>query len=324
MKQPLPLLIGLLVLYIIGSSFWYASSSCCLGAAAAATSAVSGAAATSAGAAATSAAAPAVAETAATVVTETNANGLAFIDNANSFNVHTSDNLRFNPSEFNYIPLTDSLQIVHQEAATYLNEHPDRTLTIVGKYEAEENNTSILASLGLARANQLKNLLLDNGASENQILIDDELVTNLEKNGTTFHKAISYRFTETTNSSDTSLEDLEERLRANPVLLYFNTNAKQLDLTDEQRQYFADLINYLNKNPSATVMTVGHTDNEGEERMNTYISRKRSQFVREHLISNGIRPEQVIAKYEGPNEPIASNATEAGRAKNRRVEIRLN
>lgn len=317
MKQPLPLLFGLLGLYIIGSSFWYANSSCCMGAAAA-TSAVSDAA---TGAAATSAAAPVVAEKAATVVS--NANGLAFIDDANAFNVYTGDDLRFNPSEFNYIPLTDSLQIVHQAAAAYLEEHPERTLTIVGKYEAEENNTSILASLGLARANQLKNLLLDNGAAENQIMIDDELVTELEKSGTTFHKAITYRFSETTTSSDTNVGDLEERLRANPILLYFNTNAKQLDLTAEQRSYFADLINYLNKNPSATVMTIGHTDNEGEERMNTYISRKRSQFVREHLINNGIRPEQVVAKYEGPNEPIASNATEAGRAKNRRVEIVL-
>ena len=319
MKQPLPLLFVLLGLYILGSSFFYAKSSCCIGAAAA-TSAVTGAA---AGAAATSAAAPVVAETAATVVTETSANGVAFIDNANSFNISTVDDLRFSPSEFNYIPLTDSLQLVHQEAATYLNEHPDRTLTITGKYEAGEDNTSILASLGLARANQLKNLLIDEGASENQILIEDELVTELEKSGSTYHKAIAYHFTETSDVSDTNFEDLEERLRANPILLYFNTNAKQLDLTDEQRRYFADLINYLNSNPSATVLTVGHTDNEGEERMNTYISRKRSQFVRNHLINNGIRPEQVIAKYEGPNEPLESNATEAGRAKNRRVEIML-
>jgi len=275
MKQPLPLLFGLLGLYILGSSFLYARSSCCIGAAAA-TSAVTGAA---AGAAATSTAAPVVAETAATVITETSANGIAFIDNTN--------------------------------------------LTITGKYEAGEDNTSILPSLGLARANQLKNLLIDEGASENQILIEDELVTSLEKSGSTYHKAIAYHFTETSDVSDTNFEDLEERLRANPILLYFNTNAKQLNLTDEQRRYFADLINYLNRNPSATVLTVGHTDNEGAERMNTYISRKRSQFVREYLVSNGIRPEQVIAKYEGPNEPLESNATEAGRAKNRRVEIML-
>ena len=319
MKRPLPLLFALLGLYIIGSSFWYAKSSCCIGAVAA-TSAVTGAA---TGAATTSAVAPVVTETAATVVTETNANGLAFIDDANSFNAYSSDDLQFNSSEFNYLPLSDSLQLVHEAAATYLNAYPDRTLTIVGKYEAEENNTSILASLGLARANQLKNLLLDNGVSENQILIDEELVTSLDKTGDVVHKAIEYRFTETSNTANTSLEDLEERLRANPVLLYFNTNAKQLDLTEEQRRYFADLINYLNKKPSATVMTIGHTDNEGEERMNTYISRKRSQFVRDHLISNGIRPEQIVAKYEGPNKPIASNGTEAGRAKNRRVEIKL-
>ena len=140
MKQPLPLLFGLLGLYILGSSFLYARSSCCIGAAAA-TSAVTGAA---AGAAATSAAAPVVAETAATVITETSANGIAFIDNTNSFNISTVDDLRFSPSEFNYIPLTDSLQLVHQEAATYLNEYPDRTLTITGKYEAGEDNTCLL------------------------------------------------------------------------------------------------------------------------------------------------------------------------------------
>lgn len=316
MKQPLPLLLGLLGLYIIGSSFWYANSGCCIAAGAAATtSAVSGA---------KAAAAPVVAEAITPVVANTTTQGLAIIDDANSFKAYTTEDLAFNPSEFNYIPLSDSLQTVHQEFANYLNANPDRSVTINGRYESSENNTSILASLGLARANQLKNLLIEYGVSENQILIDDELVTSLDKSGNAYNKAISYHFMETTATADNSIEDLEERLRANPILLYFDTNAKQLDLSDEQRRYFADLINYLNKNSSATVVTIGHTDDEGKERMNTYISRKRSQFVRNHLINNGIRPEQVIAKYEGPNRPIATNETAAGRAKNRRVEIRLN
>jgi len=120
-----------------------------------------------------------------------------------------------------------------------------------------------------------------------------------------------------------SLTSLEEKLRSNKITLYFDKNAKKLELNPEQRQYFADLINYLNKNPDGIVLATGHADIEGDPGINRYISRKRAQFVRNYLIGNGIRMEQIQAKTEGDEKPIATNDTAEGRAKNRRVEITL-
>jgi outer membrane protein OmpA-like peptidoglycan-associated protein len=51
---------------------------------------------------------------------------------------------------------------------------------------------------------------------------------------------------------------------------------------------------------------------------------KRAEAVRQWLIANGIAPERLTAEGRGPNEPIADNASEAGRSLNRRVQaVRL-
>jgi len=57
--------------------------------------------------------------------------------------------------------------------------------------------------------------------------------------------------------------------------------------------------------------------------MNTRLSRKRAEFVQDYLTSNGLDAKRLSAQGYGPNTPIADNATAAGRAKNRRVEVLL-
>lgn len=117
---------------------------------------------------------------------------------------------------------------------------------------------------------------------------------------------------------------MEERLRASTLTLYFDSNSEQLDLNDEQRDYLGDLYSYLRENEAAGISVVGHTDNEGDADNNKIISQNRADLVRNYLIGNGIRPEQIEAKGMGVEEPIASNDTEEGKATNRRVEIILN
>lgn len=304
MKQPLPLLIGVLVVYILGSSFWYSRTSCCLGTTAATVG---------------SAAAATIATPAAILA---NTTGLGAIDEANELNLNANENLYFAPSTFNFLPLSDNLSTFHENLANYLIENPDRTVSITGRYQADEENTSILSSIGLARANQIKNVLLDYDVPEGQLLIQDDLVEAISKTDEVFDNAIVFGFEESV-ANDESLTSLEEKLRGNTITLYFDSNAKKLDLDSEQRQYLTDLIDYLNKNSEGIVLATGHTDNEGDWNINKYISRKRAQFVRNYLISNGIDMNQVQATAAGAEEPVASNDTDEGRAKNRRVEITL-
>lgn len=115
----------------------------------------------------------------------------------------------------------------------------------------------------------------------------------------------------------------EDYLRANPITFYFDTNANQLELDETQREYLTNLTTYLNNNKEAIVLSIGHTDNEGAENSNKYVSRKRAQFVRNYLIGFGIDEEQIETVAAGSEYPIESNDTEEGRAKNRRVEISL-
>lgn len=68
---------------------------------------------------------------------------------------------------------------------------------------------------------------------------------------------------------------------------------------------------------------VGHTDSTGSLELNQNLSNRRAQSVAAYLSGNGVQPSRISAYGAGPNQPIASNANEAGRAQNRRVEINL-
>jgi outer membrane protein OmpA-like peptidoglycan-associated protein len=67
----------------------------------------------------------------------------------------------------------------------------------------------------------------------------------------------------------------------------------------------------------------GHTDNKGSDDVNVPLSQKRSEAVKTYLLKKGLKQNQIEAKGYGAEKPIADNTTEAGRSKNRRVEIVL-
>jgi len=77
----------------------------------------------------------------------------------------------------------------------------------------------------------------------------------------------------------------------------------------------------LRQHPNSTVRVVGHTDNVGSAAYNNQLSRDRAMSVARELIANGKSAQRVTVSGRGFNEPITSNATAAGRAQNRRVEI---
>lgn len=72
-----------------------------------------------------------------------------------------------------------------------------------------------------------------------------------------------------------------------------------------------------------SVIAVGYTDSIGTPQYNQGLSERRAATVKNYLISQGIPADQIIASGRGENDPIASNATREGRAKNRRVEIEI-
>ncbi|MBK8199734.1 MAG: OmpA family protein [Acidobacteria bacterium] len=72
-----------------------------------------------------------------------------------------------------------------------------------------------------------------------------------------------------------------------------------------------------------TLRVEGHTDNTGSAAINENLSLRRAEAVRAALIQRGVAPARLIAAGYGPARPIGDNATEEGRALNRRIEIRI-
>lgn len=80
----------------------------------------------------------------------------------------------------------------------------------------------------------------------------------------------------------------------------------------------------LLKNKKNMVIEVsGHTDDVGETMANQKLSEGRANAIKNYLVSKGVKPEQITAKGYGKTKPIADNKTAAGRAQNRRIEIKI-
>lgn len=83
------------------------------------------------------------------------------------------------------------------------------------------------------------------------------------------------------------------------------------------------LIKSLQNNPNMKISLEGHTDNQGSATYNRALSEKRVQSVKNYLVSKGIDTNRLTKYSYGMERPIATNSTEEGRAKNRRVEFRV-
>jgi len=89
------------------------------------------------------------------------------------------------------------------------------------------------------------------------------------------------------------------------------------NLAQEVQSIAANLVSY----PNSNIEVVGHTDNVGTAALNQDLSERRAYAVSSILLSAGVPAARVVTYGKGFNQPVASNATESGRAQNRRVEI---
>lgn len=89
------------------------------------------------------------------------------------------------------------------------------------------------------------------------------------------------------------------------------------------RDTLKDSLAFLQQHPSATAIITGYTDSSGSEQYNLWLSERRAKSVAIYLSSQGIDAARLTAIGKGELMPIADNATEDGRAMNRRVEITI-
>ncbi len=104
--------------------------------------------------------------------------------------------------------------------------------------------------------------------------------------------------------------------------IYFDNN--KATVKPESAPSLAEMAKWLKANASARVFIVGHTDMQGSSELNQKLSQDRAAAVVAALVKeHGIKADRLAPAGVGPLAPVASNANEAGRAKNRRVEMVL-
>lgn len=93
-------------------------------------------------------------------------------------------------------------------------------------------------------------------------------------------------------------------------------------LTEESYATLNVVVEALLARPAVRIEIAGHTDVTGSRRTNMRLSLERAQAVMAYLAQRGVAPSRMVARGYGPDRPVATNATAAGRAQNRRVELR--
>lgn len=110
----------------------------------------------------------------------------------------------------------------------------------------------------------------------------------------------------------------DDQLRVN-VPADFSFAVGRADIRPEMRPVLDEIGRNLDRSVYITI--VGHTDSTGGDAMNERLAVDRAEAVRDYLSSRGVLASHVQVQGRGAREPVSSNATDAGRAQNRRVEI---
>lgn len=103
--------------------------------------------------------------------------------------------------------------------------------------------------------------------------------------------------------------------------VYFDSGKSTLQATSYKE--LDELLAYLKLKSSIKIEIAGHTDSEGNDDANMLLSENRVITVKNYLVKNGIASTRIQTKAYGETQPIATNETEEGRSKNRRIAINI-
>lgn len=211
--------------------------------------------------------------------------------------------------------------------ADYLEDNPEKNITIAGRFtEGEKGKSSgINENLGVARARAIEDLLEKAGIEESRMLIDHEMVdgNDLIKEPITFslytpeekpddYAKLQFRFEDMTYS-DANFEFGKADFTPGLACLSY-LDSLQIVLTDND-----DII----------LSIIGHTDSVGDDKMNYKLGLDRADNAARYIVENYDVDSSIRTESVGETEPVAPNTNpdgtdnEAGRQKNRRVNFKL-
>jgi outer membrane protein OmpA-like peptidoglycan-associated protein len=123
----------------------------------------------------------------------------------------------------------------------------------------------------------------------------------------------------------TAVAELEARPTERGLILTLGSDVlfdfDRYELKPGAKRTIERVADFLNEYPERKVLIEGFTDAVGSREYNMGLSERRANAVRMALLERGVDPDRIKIRGYGPDHPVASNDTEAGRQRNRRVEI---
>ena len=101
----------------------------------------------------------------------------------------------------------------------------------------------------------------------------------------------------------------------------FSFDTGRADIKPSMRPILDQFASGLAQQPNTEVRIIGHTDSTGSDELNNRLSLERAQATKNYLVARGVNANMVMVAGRGEHEPVADNTSDAGRARNRRVEI---
>ena len=206
---------------------------------------------------------------------------------------------------------------------------PNKVYFQKGDVNGKENDEPINATIEIRDAvtKKLTKIDVDSISGEFAFVVDfnHDLILSVKKDGYAF--ASQYVSAKDTSNEkpikqDIELKKLEVGAQYTINDIFFNTNSYEIN--DTIKSVLAEFSDYLKKSPRLHVALHGHTDNIGNPAANITLSENRARTCYNFLVDQGIDKSRLSSKGFGETKPIASNASEEGRAKNRRTVFVVN
>ncbi|WP_338875833.1 OmpA family protein [Spirosoma sp. SC4-14] len=227
---------------------------------------------------------------------------------------------------------------------TYLKANPGRKVEIIGYYSPSETNTATFTNLGLARAEGIKQYLVQQGIPAASLTtIGTERNLSFTAKGDSLLGGLTFAFSgaelSTTGTESASVTapapitlteptteaDLaaSEKFKSvfEPIDLYFSLGEANYIKTSDTEKFFTEATKYLSEHKDKKLQLTGHTDSSGPDEVNMRLSLDRANDVKAKLRKSGIPSSQIIVEAKGETQPKADNSTISGRKANRRVTV---
>ena len=213
--------------------------------------------------------------------------------------------------------LDSSNQVFLGKIEDYLLDNEDKKLKITGRFLESESDVTIDFSdnLGIARAKAIESLLVDRGIADEIISIDYQPVIG----DSVLTEPILFEILEADNDDLADVQFTFTNMTFTESNFEFNSDVFE---PKESFLLYADSMKtYFELNPEKKLTIIGHTDFKGTQKYNKGLGYRRANSAKLYLANQvGIQTEIKI-ESKGEMEPMATNDTEEGQAKNRRVNF---